>query len=76
MPEYVKAPGNPKMMDAFESWFKAHGQTGVFVKTTAGGRIFLANGETAPFMTTTINQFVETGRAERKGNRVTLCKSQ
>lgn len=36
------------------------------------GRVFLAAGEVAPFMTTTINQFVESGAATRTGNRVTL----
>lgn len=37
-----------------------------------GARVFIAAGEVAPFMTTTINQLVESGAATRSGNRVTL----
>lgn len=64
--------GGDALLDEFERWLRRHGSTGLFVKTSAGGRIFLAAGETAPYMTATINKFVVAGRAVREGNRVTL----
>lgn len=81
MTDYAKNPGKPELMDAVKRWLQKHGGTGVFVKTKPGGehfdyvggaRVFIAAGEVAPFMTTTINQLVESGAATRSGNRVTL----
>lgn len=88
MRDYKPNPGKPELMDEFYHWLKRNGGTGVFTKTKAGGvqtnsngdqieflgggRVFIAGGNFAPFMTVTINQFVETGKAKREGNRVTL----
>ena len=55
-------------------WLRERGGNCAVVKTKAGGRIFLAQGETMPFMPRTLNNIVEAGlgkfELDAKGKQV------
>jgi Fe-S cluster biogenesis protein NfuA len=54
-----------KAMKEAVKWLREHGGECVVAKTIAGGRIYLAQGETGPFMPVTIKKLVEAGLVEK-----------
>ena len=53
----------PEMKTAL-AWMREHGGDAAVAKTRAGGRVYLAQGESGPFMPTTANNLIEAGIAE------------
>jgi len=51
-------------------WIKDRGGSAAIAKTKAGGRIYLAAGETGPFMPSTVKQLVELGLLEKRDGRI------
>lgn len=49
-------------------WLKERGGSCAIVRTKNGGRIYLAQGETGPFMPTTAKNMVEAGLADFEYN--------
>lgn len=53
----------PAMKDALK-WMREHGGDAAVARVNGGGRIYLAQGETAPFMPITAKNLIEAGLAE------------
>lgn len=51
-------------------WLRERGGSAAIARTKAGGRVILAQGETAPFTPATIKKLVEAGAAVRRGGHV------
>jgi len=53
----------PAMRDAIK-WMRAHGGDCAVARVNGGGRIFLAQGEHAPFLPITARRLIDAGLAE------------
>ena len=51
-------------------WLRARGGSAAIAKTSAGGRIFLAQGETGPFTFSTVKQLEQLGLVEKCDGRI------
>lgn len=54
-------------------WLREHGGSAAIAKTTAGGRIYLAQGETGPFTSGTVKQLIDAGKVTKADGRITIC---
>lgn len=78
----MTAPQITGAMDAALKWMRDHGGDCAVARVNGGGRIFLAQGETAPFLPSTARRLVDAGLAEyvdqngRKAVRFRLTGSQ
>ena len=59
-----------KAAQAAFKWLRDHGGSAAIAKTKAGGRIYLACGETGKFMPSTIKQLVNLGLVEKRDGRI------
>ena len=53
-------------------WFLDHGGDGAVARGRAGGRLYLFQGESAPFMPVTVNRLIALGLAEFYGEKPNL----
>lgn len=51
-------------------WLQEHGGSAAVAKCRQGGRIYLAQGETGPFMPSTVNQLESLGLLEKRDGRI------
>lgn len=51
-------------------WLRERGGSAAIAKTKAGGRIYLAAGETGPFMPSTVKQLLGLGLLEKRDGRI------